>query len=117
MASTTSPDVALARLAEDDRLAVVRFRHELRELLGPRLRDLRLYGSKVRGDDHDESDIDVLVLVDRSDGATGRAISDLAYSISTWLAPNVVGFDAYHTPSSRVTGFYKELRRESVKLL
>ncbi len=117
MVSTTSPDVALARLAEDDRQAVVRFRHELRALLGPRLRDLRLYGSKVRGDDHDESDIDMLVLVDSYDGTLGRAISDLAYSIDTWLAPNVVAFDAYHAPSSRVTGFYQELRKESVKLL
>jgi hypothetical protein len=39
------------------------FRDQLRARFGDRLSDLRLFGSKVRGDDHDESDIDLLVLL------------------------------------------------------
>lgn len=117
--SAIPAEVILARLAHDDRRAVVEFRDELRRMLGPRLRDLRLYGSKVRGDDHEESDIDVLVLLDAKDWPTWEAIVDLASSISTstWISPRVIAFDDYHAPSSRATGFYKELRRESVKLL
>ncbi len=117
MVSTVPIDVALSLLAEQDRTALLRFRRELGTLLGPRLRDLRLFGSKARGDDRDESDIDVLVLIDRKDWATRTEIVDLAHSISTWLSPRVIAFDDYHAPSSRVTGFYQELRRDSVRLL
>ncbi len=114
--SAIPTEVVLARLSEHDRRSVVQFRDELRGLLGARLRDLRLYGSKVRGDDHDESDIDVLVLLDAKDEPTTRAITDLAHYIDPRLSPIVVAFDRYHAPISRATGFYEELRRESVRL-
>lgn len=117
MVSAVPAEVVLARLAEDDRAAVVRFRDELRRMLGPRLRDLRLYGSKARGDDHEDSDIDVLVLVDELDWATRLSISDLAHGIDSRLSPWTEAFDSYHRPMSRASGFYKEMRRESVKLL
>lgn len=116
MVSAIPAEVALARLSEEDRRAVERFRDELRSRYGARIKDLRLYGSKVRGDDHDESDIDVLVLTDARDRHLSRSIGELAFSISTWLAPFVEAFDDYHAPSSRVTGYYQELRKESVRL-
>lgn len=92
------------------------FRDRLRAMFGERLMDLRLFGSKVRGDFHDESDIDVLVLLDEVDWDTWRAIIDLAYSISPWLSPAIFGYEEYHAPINRAGGFYKEMRRESVRL-
>lgn len=119
MVSTVPPDVVLARLHEADRELLLRFRAELSSLLGPRLRDLRLYGSKARGDDHEESDIDVLVLIDQKDSATWTEIIELASRITATasISPRVIEFDDYHSPPSRATGFYKELRKDSVKLL
>lgn len=95
---------------------MLELRRQLHEMLGPRLRDLRLFGSKVRGDDRDESDIDVLVLVDGLDTDTSSAIIDLAQAVNPMLAPVVEEFEQYHAPISRATGFYKELRKESVQL-
>lgn len=77
---------------------------------------MRIFGSKVRGDAHDESDIDVLVLVDGADTPTRHAIADLAVEISPWLSPVVYDFERYHAPVSRASGFYEEMRRESVRL-
>lgn len=106
----------LARLPGDERRWVEEFRERVRASFGRRLRDLRLFGSKARGDDHPESDIDLLVLLDDYTERDGDAVSDIAWEISTWLRPHAFGFDGYHTPRSRATGFYKELRRESVRL-
>lgn len=106
----------LGRLSPDERQWVTELAEQLRSLLGSRLRDLRLFGSKVRGDDHEESDIDLLVLVDGDDSPTWQAVSDLAHAISPSLAPTVVDFEHYHSPASRATSFYEELRRESVRL-
>lgn len=92
------------------------FRSRLREMLGPRLRDLRIYGSKVRGTSDPESDIDLLVLVEALDPATWGEVVDLALSVSPVLSPHVDDYDGYHEPRSRASGFYKEIRRESVRL-
>lgn len=43
----------------------------LQKLFGDRLKNIWLYGSYARGDQTDESDIDVMALVDLSAGGTG----------------------------------------------
>lgn len=116
MVSEVGAEEALGRLSPDERAWVCEFRERLRAELGPRLRDLRLFGSKARGDDHPESDIDLLVLVDQLDWPTWLAVSDLASEISSWLQPVTVDFEKYHAPRSRATGFYEEMRKESIRL-
>ncbi|CAN5749018.1 hypothetical protein BH24ACT3_BH24ACT3_13840 [soil metagenome] len=117
MVSPISAEVVLARLDPDERRWVTELRDQLRAMLGlgPRLRDLRLFGSQVRGDDHEESDIDILVVIDDVDGPTRWQITDAAH-ISPWLAPVIEDYERYHAPINRAGGFYKELRRESVRL-
>lgn len=116
MVSPLPAHEVLARLDPHDRAAVETFRDRVREELGPKLRDLRLFGSKARGDDHPESDIDVLVLVDGLDNATSRRVHDIASEIRPLVLPMVRDFDRYHAPISRASGFYEEMRRESVRL-
>jgi predicted nucleotidyltransferase len=114
--SPVTAEEALARLTARERRWVEEFRDRLRELLRDRLRDLRLFGSRARGERHAESDIDLLVLVDGFDEETRRSVIDLAYSISPWLSPMPVDFERYHAPRSRATGIYQEIRKESVRL-
>jgi predicted nucleotidyltransferase len=49
------------RLRNDPVLALIR--EEVPKLYGDRLKRLMLYGSRARGDEHEESDYDILVLV------------------------------------------------------
>ncbi len=116
MPSSVLSDEILDRLAPVERGWIEAFRDAAREGLGSRLRDLRIFGSKVRGDFGEESDIDLLVLVDRLDYATWQTIVALAHSISSWLSPVVEDFDGYHSPASMASGFYREMRKESVRL-
>lgn len=44
--------------------ALTEYQERLRAIFGPRLREVRLFGSFARGDAHEDSDVDVLVLVD-----------------------------------------------------
>jgi predicted nucleotidyltransferase len=116
MVAPITAEEALRRLTSEERRAVEEFRAQLRARYGARLRDLRLFGSRARGEAHEESDLDILVLLDGTDLATLTAIVELAMSISPWLSPHVFDFDCYHAPVSRATGFYRELRKESVRL-
>lgn len=72
------------------------FRDRLRTAFGRRLRDLRMYGSKVRGESHAESDIDLLVLIDGGDYAAAAKV----WEIATRSAP---GFPPTYSISTTIT--------------
>jgi len=93
-----------ARQPDPIGLAVVRILAlRLREAYGERLRDVLLFGSRARGDHEPDSDVDVLIVLDRIDGygrdlrlsseavsdlslASGLAISRVLASESSWRA-------------------------------
>ena len=52
-------------LSKTEQAIVKRFKDILQQSLGDRLVELRLFGSHARGDAHEGSDFDVLVIVDR----------------------------------------------------
>ncbi|MDH7578892.1 MAG: nucleotidyltransferase domain-containing protein [Bacillota bacterium] len=53
----------------------------LRRKLKDNLRQIRLFGSKARGDDDPESDIDILLLVEKRDPVVEDQIIDIAYEV------------------------------------
>jgi predicted nucleotidyltransferase len=55
---------------------------ELRALFGDRLHDVRLFGSYARGEATEDSDVDVLVLVDQLAPADVGIVSDVATRIA-----------------------------------
>lgn len=52
-------------LTPDEKQALKEFHQRLRTHFKKRLKDCRLFGSKARGDDSGESDLDVLVLIEK----------------------------------------------------
>lgn len=52
------------------------FSQSLRERLGTHIRQLVLYGSQARGDAHDGSDYDFLVVVDNADSQLKEKVVD-----------------------------------------
>lgn len=116
MTSVMSAEQVLGRLPEAERRDIEAFRDTLRAEFGPRLLDIRLFGSKARGTWHEESDIDVLVLIEDCSWDDRQKVVRTASSISLWIMPATFDYAAYHAPISRATGFYEEMRQESVRL-
>ena len=86
------------------RPALEAYAARLRPLFGERLRELRLFGSFARGDAHEDSDVDVLVLID---GLTGREIGVVAGE----AAPILIDTGLPLSPLPMSTEELDELRR------
>ena len=76
-----------------EREALARYVGKLREALGPRFVRAVLFGSRARGEGHEESDLDVAVVVRGPEADHFRGVSDLAaeltmeYDYGVRLAP------------------------------
>ena len=123
MVSTTTPidwDQVAQRIEEVRNLARA-FAGEARTHFGERLRDIRLYGSAARGDWQDDSDVDVLVLLDTvksedrawiAERATHLGILDAGILISVVTLTAA----AYQELRDRERLFAAEVDREGIAL-
>jgi predicted nucleotidyltransferase len=103
--------------------AVADFADRLRTALGPRLSELRLFGSVARGDAQLDSDIDILVVVRASAEERGRMereVVDIAFDVNlqheVYVSPRVLTAHMLADPVWGQTPFLKTVRRESVAL-
>ncbi|ADB38864.1 nucleotidyltransferase domain-containing protein [Spirosoma linguale] len=96
------------------------FKAALQDLYGDRLGDVVLYGSYARGDYDDESDIDLMILLNDEDVNTYaeiRKIIDievqllLRYGLA--ISPLPVSYRKYKTSAG---GVYREARKEGLLL-
>ena len=61
--------------------ALARFAHVVRERFGDTVIDIRLFGSYARSNAHEESDVDIAVVLEEAGWETRREIIDLASDI------------------------------------
>ena len=69
-------------LTEKEKKAVDLFVQKVKELLGDRLVDLKMFGSKVRGSSDDESDIDILIILKEKSWEICSEISKISSELS-----------------------------------
>jgi predicted nucleotidyltransferase len=109
-------------LTRTDATAVDAFTHRVRAELGQELVDLRLFGSKARGDAMADSDIDVLVVVqpDTERIRLETAVSDIAFDVSldhaVHISPCVLTARAFNDPMWRETPFLRAIEREGLQV-
>lgn len=80
--------------------------------------ELRVFGSRARGDATEESDLDVLVVVDRLDSAAEKYISECAweagFQVDVLIMPIAVSLDTVKNSPLKESVFIKNVYREGV---
>jgi len=96
------------------------FVKELRENLGDEIISILLFGSKVRGDFHEESDIDIFVLVKDKTPNIREKVSALAadYSFEYDIPLSPVLYDLFEYQKNKELGsfFFESVEREGIVL-
>ena len=92
--------------------ALQHFRVSLDERFGPRVREVRLFGSYARGEANEDSDVDVFVSIDGLTGAERSDVLDLAY-----YADLAGEEDVLLSPLAHSTEQADDLRRRERRLL
>jgi predicted nucleotidyltransferase len=107
-------------VTDQDRAALAEFGRRVRAALGSNLVDLRLFGSKARGDAGPDSDIDVAVIVETPDDGVEDRVIDIAFDIDlafdVYLSPRVIPRSVLHDPVWQLTAFVQAVQREGVPL-
>ena len=106
------------RLNETEQLALKRFRMALEKELAENLMEVKLFGSKARGDARDDSDLDVLVII----SSNNWRMCDLVYGIATdilldyevCISPKVINLKDYNHLRNIGNPFIKNVIREGI---
>jgi len=106
------------RLSSDEVKAIEVFAGRLLNEYGQDVTDVRVFGSTARGEADPDSDVDILVLVRRSDYDLKHAILWLASEISldfdVLLSPRVVPLAAWQQMAQADTLFYRTVCAEGI---
>jgi predicted nucleotidyltransferase len=105
-------------LTVQEKAALREFKTNLEGVLGGQLIELRLFGSKARGDDQADSDIDVLVIVTTDDWR----ICDVVYGVATdillqrdiCMSPKVISENLLEQLQKEDTFFLRNISRDAI---
>jgi len=112
--------MAVTALSKRESEALGEFSTRIRAALGPNLQELRLFGSKARGDSRPDSDLDVLVVVANDRARAEDLAIDIAFDVNVasdlYISPRVVTAGTLTDPVWRTTLFVQTVTREGVAL-
>jgi len=105
-------------LTTKEKSALKHFKDGLNQALGARLIELKLFGSKARGDDRLDSDIDVLVIVTDDDWR----VCDTVYGVATdillqtdiSISPKVISKNLLEQLQKEDTFFLRNISKDAI---
>lgn len=108
------------KLAEKEQNAISLFVSRLKGLLVEKLLEVRLFGSKARGDFDEESDIDILVVIDSCDWRLRQEICVIATDINIEhdcnISPVIYTKEEHERNKYFRILFIQEIEREGISL-
>ena len=102
--------------------ALHRFGLALRERFGGRLSEVVLFGSRARGEAHEDSDVDVLVVIDDLSDGERLAVLDVAYAAAhataDWVGLSPLVYSSEQAARMRSGGrrLFRDIDQEGIRL-
>lgn len=107
-------------LKATDAAALEEFVQKVRAVLGNNLIEVKLFGSKATGKDQPDSDIDVLVAVEKNGVEVEDKVFDIAFDTNlkheVYISPRVIDRATLADPVWRITPFLKAIAKEGIPL-
>ena len=101
-----------------EKSALTQFKTDLEQVLSGQLIELKLFGSKARGDDRPNSDIDVLVIVATDDWRIRDKVYDVATDIllqrDVCISPKVISKSRFEQLCKQGTSFMSNVSRDAI---
>ena len=94
----------------------------LKETLSRRFNiiDLRLFGSRVRGEDTPESDVDVMIEIDKSSPEIESQIDDIVFEVNlendTLISAIIISKDEIEEGLMAESPIYKNIQKEGISI-
>jgi len=108
------------KLKSKDAAALEEFLRSLRGALGKNLLEAKLFGSKATGRDQPDSDIDVLVVVNRNGVEIEDQVLDIAFDVNlkheVYISPRVIDRSILSDPVWSITPFLQAIAKEGISL-
>jgi predicted nucleotidyltransferase len=108
------------KLTESEHAALRAFVDWVRGRFGTRLREIALFGSRARGEGHEESDLDVLVVIDDLTSREAREIAhqcgDVLTEHDVLISPFAVASARFALLRNRERRIAREIDRDAVAL-
>jgi len=107
-------------LSASETAAIREFITRARDLLGADLRSARLFGSRARGEGHEHSDLDIVLVVSPEGRARRHVLYDLAFDVGLGhgveLAPLVLEERRFQELKDRERLIVRDIEREGIPL-
>lgn len=107
---------------EKDRELILKFKNKLPSDVKVRLKRIIVFGSRARGETKEESDIDVIALVDKKTSEIERKLEDVAYQVM-WdhdfkpiISLKVFTESRFNSAIKRGFSFYENVQKEGISV-
>lgn len=105
-------------LSTEEKSALKNFKNLLKQILGKQLIELKLFGSKARGDDRPNSDMDVLIIVATDDWHIRDKVYDVATDVllqmDVCISPKVISKSRFVQLCKEGTSFIHNVSKDAI---
>ena len=105
-------------LSIKEKMVLKEFKTSLGQVLGGQLIELKLFGSKARGDDRADSDMDVLVIVASEDWHIRDKVYDVATDVllqmDVCISPKVISKNRFDQLRKEGTSFINNVSKDAI---